>query len=165
MISGKNLCAAVMLVSLGFGMTAAARAGDAQPESAAEDAPGVAWQTDLRAAHQISVRHNKPLLLVFGADWCTFCKKLENETLGHPELANYVNQTFVPVHLDYDRDERAREILEVEKLPCTIILTPDADLLDRFEGYQKPAGYYKRLSNAKDLHNRMMQQTGAVGGR
>ena len=83
----------------------------------------------------------------------------------HPELAEYVNQGSVPVHLDYDRDERAREILEVEKLPCTIILSPDADLLDRFEGYQKPAGYYKRLSAAKDLHNRLMRQTGAVSDR
>src|SRR5690606_17865730 len=41
---------------------------------------GVAWQPNLKAAHKVAVRDNKPLLLVFGAEWCHFCTKLEQES-------------------------------------------------------------------------------------
>ena len=158
MLGKMGVCAAaIALTTWGFVLTSGAQEIRQPSQTGAK--PEVAWQNDLRKAHKISVREGRPLLLVFGADWCTFCKKLEHETLGHPELAAYVNASFVPVHLDYDKDERAREILEVEKLPCTVILSPDADLLDRFEGYRKPAGYYRKLAAAKELHARMTRQT------
>ncbi|MFO1096429.1 MAG: thioredoxin family protein [Planctomycetaceae bacterium] len=120
----------------------------------------VAWQPNLRAAHKIAVRDNKPLLLVFGAEWCRFCTKLEEESLAHPALAKYINATYVPVHLDFDKDERVREILEVERLPCTILLTKDAEILDRFEGYMPPAEFYQKLAAAKKVHLQLVEATG-----
>lgn len=134
----------------------------AEPASPSDEAVAVAWQANLRAAHKVAVQDNKPLLLVFGAEWCHFCTKLEQETLAHPALARYINATYVPVHLDYDKDERVREILEVERLPCTILLTKDAEILDRFEGYMPPADIYKKLAAAKEVHLQLVEATGAA---
>jgi len=134
----------------------------AEPASQAAGQAAVAWQPNLRAAHKLAVRDNKPLLVVFGAEWCHFCTKLETETLAHPALARYINTTFVPVHLDFDKDERVREILEVERLPCTILLTKDAEILDRFEGYMPPAEIYKKLAAAKQMHLQLVEATGAA---
>ena len=130
--------------------------------AAQEAAAGVAWQPNLRAAHKVAVRDNKPLLIVFGAEWCHFCTKLETETLAHPALARYINTTYVPVHLDFDKDERVREILEVERLPCTILLTKDAEILDRFDGYMPPADIYKKLAAAKQVHLQLVEATGTA---
>lgn len=124
--------------------------------------PGVAWSPNLKAAHGVAVRDNKPLLLVFGAEWCHFCKKLEQESLAHPALARYINDTYVPVHLDYDKDERAREILKVERLPCTVLVTKDAEILDRFEGYLPPAELYRKLSAAKQVHLKLVEAGGTA---
>lgn len=125
---------------------------------------GLAWQPDLHTAHKVAVREQKPLLLVFGADWCGFCKKLEQTTLEDKDLVRYINTSFVPVHLDADKDERICEILEVSSLPCTVILTPDADLLDKFIGYLDVAGYQRKLVAAQRLHARL-QQTAGVSER
>jgi thioredoxin-like negative regulator of GroEL len=125
---------------------------------------GLAWQSDLHTAHKVAVKEKKPLLLVFGADWCGFCKKLEQTTLEDKDLVRYVNSTFVPVHLDADKDERICEILEVSSLPCTVILTPDADLLDKFIGYLDTAAYQRKLVAAQRLHARL-QQTAGVSER
>ena len=55
-----------------------------------------------------------------------------------------------------------REILEVERLPCTILLTKDAEILDRFEGYMPPAEIYKKLAAAKQVHLQLVEGTGTA---
>ncbi len=121
----------------------------------------LAWQPDLKSAHVIASRENKPMLLVFGAEWCGWCKKLEKTTLENPQMANYINETFVPVHIDVDDHKKIAEILEVESLPCTIVLSPEADLLGRFEGFAKPGPMYKKLAAAKALQGRISQASSA----
>jgi len=121
--------------------------------------PPVEWQTDLRVAHKIAVQQNKPMLVVFGADWCTYCKKLEKQTLYVPEMANYINSSFIPVHLDADKDKRVMEILKIEGLPCSVVLSPKADLLGKIKGYHKPGSYYQKLAEAKLVHTQGVQQT------
>jgi thiol-disulfide isomerase/thioredoxin len=89
----------------------------------------IAWQSSLQDAHKIALQQNKPMMLVFGAEWCGYCKKLEKTTLSNPQLSKYINSTFVSVHVDVDEEEKVAKILEVKSLPCTIILSPNADLL------------------------------------
>ena len=88
------------------------------------------------------------------------CKKLEKTTLRDPDMVRYINATFVPVHIDVDKQKRVAEILEVESLPCTIVLSPEADLLGRFEGFDKPAGLHKKLAAAKKLQGRVAAASG-----
>ena len=112
----------------------------------------VAWQSSLQEAHRLSVEQNKPMMLVFGAPWCHYCKKLETTTLADPSLVRYVNQNFIAVHVDVDDQPRVAKILEVESLPCTVILSPEADLLGRFQGFKQPAPFYSELSKARRAH-------------
>ena len=117
---------------------------------AADPPPGgIKWQTDLNAAHRLSQQTNKPMLFVFGADWCTWCKKLEKTTLTDRELVSYINANFVPIHIDADRDPRVTKILEAEGLPCAVVLSPNADLLGRIEGFRDATAYRSALATAK----------------
>ena len=117
----------------------------------------VVWQTDLKAAHKLAVSTNRPLLVVFGAPWCTFCKKLERETLGDPNMAAFVNSSFVPVHLDFEKDRNVADILEVKSLPASVILSTDADLLGTIVGYVKSPEYRESLRAALVLNRRIQQ--------
>jgi thioredoxin-related protein len=117
---------------------------------AADPPPGgIKWQTDLHAAHRLSRQTNKPMLFVFGADWCTWCKKLEKTTLTDRDLVAYINANFIPIHIDADRDPRVVQILEAEGLPCAVVLSPNADLLGRIEGFRDVAAYRSALATAK----------------
>ena len=115
------------------------------------------WQKDIFAAHEVSLRTGKPMLFVFSADWCSYCKKLEEYTLSHPEMTKYVNSSFVPVHLDFDRDKRLAEILKIDKIPCTVVLSPHADLLSKQFGYLKPVAYHDVLQKAHQLQQKIHQ--------
>ncbi|MFV0442481.1 MAG: thioredoxin family protein [Planctomycetaceae bacterium] len=125
--------------------------------SAFAGGPGknVRWQKDLKTAHKVAQSEGKPILLVFGADWCTYCHKLEKNVLDQPATAAYINANFVAVHLDADHDKRVTEILEVESLPCTVVLSPNADLLGRFEGYAEATKYTANLEKSVRAHQEL----------
>jgi len=106
------------------------------------------WQTSLKNAQKIALDENKLLLVVFGASWCTFCHKLERETLVDKKIITLVEREFVPVHLDFDRETRIAKLLDVEQLPATVVLTPQADLRLHHIGYLEAGAYEKNLLSA-----------------
>lgn len=124
----------------------------------------IRWQTDLKEARAISVRENRPLLIVFSAEWCTFCHKLERQTLSDPELVAYINAKFVPVKLDVEEHKRIAGILEVESLPASVVLSPKADLLGTITGYFKKSEYQASLKDALAL-DKKLQQAGAIAAQ
>ena len=130
---------------------------------AADPGPGVHWQRDLKSAHKLALAQGKPILIVFGADWCTYCHKLERNVINQPETAAYINANFVAVHLDADHDKKVAEILEVDSLPCTVVLSPNAELLGKFKGYAEAPKYTANLNHAQQVY-RELQTAKAPGG-
>jgi thioredoxin-like negative regulator of GroEL len=124
--------------------------------------PGIRWHKDLKTAHRVAMQQNRPLLVLFSASWCTFCHKLERETLREKAMVAFVERSFVPLLLDYDKDARVAKVLEVESLPCTVILSPHADLLGRFVGFAKSDSYRDTLQAALDVQQRLLQTASAV---
>jgi uncharacterized protein YyaL (SSP411 family) len=117
----------------------------------------VRWESNLQAAHRLSVEKKLPILIVFGAEWCGYCHQLERDTFGDAGTAEFVNQRFIPLRLDFDRDRRIAEILEVKSVPTTVILSPSADLLGTIVGYVKTDRYQKSLLAALDFE-RLIQR-------
>jgi thioredoxin-like negative regulator of GroEL len=123
-----------------------------EAETPAKSPSQITWQTDLHAAHKIAVETGRPMMIVFGAEWCHYCKQLEKETLSQPQLAEYINANFVPVHMDMDRpqDKEVANILEVKPIPCTVILSPNADRVqDKILGYREAPQFYQALETAR----------------
>ncbi|MBM4076369.1 MAG: thioredoxin family protein [Planctomycetes bacterium] len=125
----------------------------------------IKWNHSLKSAHKTAIELDRPMLIVFGASWCTFCHKLERETLGDKRIAAIVNRDFIPVHLDFDRDSKVAKILEVESLPCTVILSPQADLLLKKEGYAEPKEFSRTLQAALERRDEIVQVRNTVPSR
>ena len=113
----------------------------------------ISWRSDLKKAHQESVKLNRPMMIVFGADWCAYCRKMEQTTLTDPSLVQSINQDYIPVHLDFDDERKVAEILEVDRLPCTIFLSPRADLLGRMVGFVGRRQYRDVVRKVRIVHN------------
>jgi thioredoxin-like negative regulator of GroEL len=126
------------------------------------DAPasgvGIAWFHDLHEAHKVAEATGRPLLVVFGADWCHYCKEMERTTLADPTMVAYVGAHFVPVHLDKDRDKRVADILKVKPIPCTVVLSPNADLLGTVVGYQDVKKYRGELEKTRQRYARLQKK-------
>ena len=133
--------------------------GDAQPVAGAgQSNNGIAWFHDLYEAHKVSVATGRPMLIVFGADWCHYCRELDTKTLTNPSLASYVSSNFIPVHLNADRDKKVAEILKAKPIPCTVVLSPNAELVSRTFGFEEVRPYYAELEKSRQQYYRMQMQ-------
>lgn len=117
----------------------------------------VKWQSNLRTAQKLAAQNDKPILIVFGATWCPPCRKLESETFTDKKTVAMIEREFIPVHLDYDKEPKIVKILEVERLPCTIVLSPDADLLHHSEGFAAPKEFQAKLTAALEKRTEIQQ--------
>ena len=137
---------------------------------AAEPVPGkpgskIKWQPNLKTAHKTAVDLDKPLMIVFGATWCAPCRRLESETLTDKRTIALIDREFIPLHLDYDKEAKIVEILEVERIPCLVILTPDANLLHRSEGFATPKEFQAKLNAALAKRTDIKQVRATDSGR
>jgi len=79
---------------------------------------------------------DRPILLDVGAVWCPWCGLMDRDTYTNPEIAEYLNQHFVAVKVDFDASpklvaqlQRAQAVLNLPAgLPLTSFITPDGKL-------------------------------------
>ena len=120
----------------------------------------IQWSYDIKAAYKVASKQKKPLLVVVGGPGCGYCKLMDQNTLSDPAMVDFVSKRFVAVHLDYERNRKECEILEVESLPTTIVLSTDADVLGEMVGYRDKAKFRTGLDEALKAE-RELQTTGA----
>ncbi|WP_135823901.1 thioredoxin domain-containing protein [Halorussus ruber] len=72
---------------------------------------------------------DKPVLLSLSATWCSWCHEMDREAYSNPMVAANVNDSFVPVRVDIDRQPRVRERYNVGGFPSNVFCTPGGDLL------------------------------------
>ena len=113
----------------------------------------IQWHEWNEEAFATAQTENKPILLDIGAVWCHWCHVMDRESYDNPEIAQLVNERFIPIKVD--RDERpdidSRYQIAVSSIsgqggwPLTAFLTPQGK---PFYGgtYFPPDDHYGRPS-------------------
>jgi len=81
----------------------------------------------------------RPLLVYVGADFCGYCRKLEQTAWGDDGVARVVDAGFVPLEIDGQRDAALAGQLGVRGFPAVIVLSPEGRIVGRVDGYREPA--------------------------
>lgn len=93
----------------------------------------VAWLTSLEDAKRRARVRRVPVLVVAQADWCHYCRQLEEEiddAAVQEEL-----ERWLPVQVDVDRQPRVAEQLAIGPIPALRILTPDGRIIASKQGF------------------------------
>ena len=72
---------------------------------------------------------DRPLLLSLVRPWCGDCREMDEETYADPDLADAIEEGFVPVRVDVDRNPRAGDRYAMGGFPSTVFATPDGGVL------------------------------------
>ncbi|ABA87687.1 periplasmic thioredoxin, putative [Syntrophotalea carbinolica DSM 2380] len=98
------------------------------PVTAAEH--GVHWLTyeqGLKKQKELQ----KPMLLLFHLPYCYRCKEMERKVYQDPEVISFVNQHFIPVEVDLDKEKPTAKLFEVDYTPTHIFIAPDGSAVLR----------------------------------
>ena len=89
----------------------------------------------LQEALAEATEQDKPLVLCFGANWCSLCRKFEITALKDERVRAELSTHSVFLHLDVDADPEAALDLGVAGIPDLWVLAPDGRVLARENRY------------------------------
>jgi thiol:disulfide interchange protein len=85
-----------------------------------------------------SKSENKKIYLHFYADWCGACRIMENKTFKDPAVIAYLNENFIPIKVNADREQEAAALFRVRALPDNWFITQDGNPIGHRAGYITP---------------------------
>jgi thioredoxin-related protein len=92
------------------------------PATAAES--GVHWLTyEQGLAKQQELK--KPMLLFFHLSYCYRCKDMERKVYQDSKVINFINQNFIPVIVDMDKEKQTVKKFGVNYTPTNVFIAPD----------------------------------------
>ena len=86
----------------------------------------------------VSKSEKKKVFLHFYADWCVFCGKMAKETFQNPAVVSYLNNHFIPVRVDTDKEPATAMKYGVTGLPSTWFLTEMGEAIGTVPGFIPP---------------------------
>lgn len=114
----------IPLLIVGVDIAVSARAADG----------GIQWLS-YAEGRQRREAENKKVFLVFNADWCRYCLKMEKETFQDPSVVAYVNRNFVPVSVNSDKEQAIADKFNIQGLPSTWFISEDGARIGSRPGF------------------------------
>ena len=133
---------------------------DSTAAAAASESTRVAWRAWGPDAFAEASDTETPILLSLSATWCGACHEMDARTYNEPRIAANINDSFVPIRVDIDRNPRVRERYNMGGFPTTAFLTPTGELLTGAT-YLGPDG----MRSIVDRIRQVFEENGSDAGR
>ena len=128
-----------------FGLICAATTQHASTVFATDDGKKIAWREDLGQAQAESRSRNLLLWIQFTGPWCGNCRRMDGNAFLAPKVVAEARARFVPLKLRSDEHEDLAQTLGLTMLPSTVIVRPNGEVVDKFEGYGEPEEFAQFL--------------------
>ena len=91
-------------------------------------------------------QEGKKVFISFYADWCTFCEKMEKETFRKNEVVGFVNENFVAIRVNSDKEAEIARKYFVRGLPMTWFMDANGEKISSIPGYIPPDMFMQVLN-------------------
>jgi thioredoxin-like negative regulator of GroEL len=109
---------------------------------------------------------NKPIMIDFWADWCTWCHRLDQTTYVDPVVVK-MSDDFVALKLDTEGAKKNQEValrFNVATLPTIAFVTPGGRQILALKGFQGPGQFPRTMETAREVGARVMAFEHALEG-
>ena len=96
-------------------------------------------------ALKISKETNKQIFIYFGADWCSYCKKMEN-IFENESVSKELDQ-YVFLKINVEKNKSLAKKHDVKTIPDYMIINEEEDVIKRHTGYKNKTEFLDWLKN------------------
>ncbi len=112
-------------------------------------AEGINWKTYEEGMAKAKAE-GKKVYINFHADWCYYCKVMKQKTFTDKTLAAYLNEKFVAIRIDTEKEKKLARDFRVRGLPTNWFLEPDGSRIGMKAGYLTPTQLMDNLKFVYD---------------
>jgi thioredoxin-related protein len=112
--------------------------------SPAQAAERIAWCVNLDLAWDLVQQDGRPLLVFVTRQGCKYCTKMK-ATYANEQVARQVNDRYIPVAVDAASAAALVKRFKIKSFPTTLVISSDARLVDRIQGYVAAEEMPRRL--------------------
>ncbi len=87
----------------------------------------------------------KKVFINFHADWCVYCKKMEKDTFAKSRVIDYLNDNFIAITVNTDKERKVAERYAVRGLPDNWFLDEKGERIGNRPGYITAKQFMKML--------------------
>jgi thioredoxin-related protein len=98
---------------------------------------GIHWY-DYEEGTVLMQREGKKGFLSFYAEWCKYCKIMDEQTFSNAAVVAYLNRNFVAMKINSDKETRMAADFGVRGLPSTWFLTASGERISNRPGLILP---------------------------
>ena len=95
------------------------------------------WYT-YKQGIKLNEKEGKKIFLYFYADRCTYCKKMEKETFNNYSVISYLNDNFIPIKVNSNKDIKIALDFGVKGLPANWFIAENGERISSLPGYIPP---------------------------
>lgn len=114
--------------------------------SAAADPGAVSWSNSVEDAWRTAGSLGRPMIVFVTRTGCLPCARMKTMTFVDRRVTGLINDRFVAVTLDGAQPTPLLNELKVHAVPATFVISPEAKILARFDGYLAPEALVARLA-------------------
>jgi len=104
------------------------------------------YETEYKAALAKAKKAGKPLLLLMTTSYCPWCRKLENRILSLTDINKVIQEKYIPVTLNLDKDSYPEQFGKTRFTPIIYIVNSNTEKIDhQFAGYSSRNEFLRLL--------------------
>jgi uncharacterized protein YyaL (SSP411 family) len=110
---------------------------------------GEMWHRNWSGAWHDAQEQHRPLVLFITSGDCYHCERMSRDTYHDRQVMSDLRDQFVLASIESERYPKLLRTLKVQAFPTTVIITPDAQVIDAMTGYVGPEEMRTRLKAAQ----------------
>ena len=95
---------------------------------------GIQWES-YSSGMPLADNNNKAVFLHFYATWCSYCAKMEKESFQNGTIIKLLNNNFISIKVDIEKQPKIAEKFNVFALPTTYFFSSKGEKIGSVPGY------------------------------